>query len=59
MGYRAKNISQEFIQGTDHRAVCITKNNKIEFKQTPVKSIRFGIGCPIIFTGKSESEKTT
>ena len=38
----------EFIKGPDHRVVCFIKQNKLEFKQTSVKSIRPGMGCWVI-----------
>ena len=39
MGYEAVNIGLEFIKGTDHRGVCIIKQNKLGFKQTFVNPL--------------------
>ena len=42
----------------DHRVVCITKQNKLGFKQCSVKSIRSGMGCRVELVGKSCRGKT-
>ena len=39
MGYEAVNIGLEFIKGTDHRGVCMIKQNKLGFKQTFVNPL--------------------
>ena len=53
------NIGKEFTKGTDHRVVCIIKQNKFGFKQNSVKSIRPGMGCRAILVRRSRREKTT